>query len=68
MKRKVFNDSFGGVEIIDCKNDSVSMALQFNKAHLSQIGLPALIFWAKSKIITFYPKFSFTGTFHQISI
>ena len=30
-KRKLLNDIFLGVIIIDCKNDSISVALPFNK-------------------------------------
>ena len=69
--RKFFK-TFLEIKIIDCINDSISVALPFNKEPepkvSSQIGRRALIFGQKTKIITFYPKNSFKGTFHQILI
>ena len=36
-KRKLPNDIFGGVKIIDCKNDSISVAFPFNKERYSEV-------------------------------
>ena len=36
-KCKLLNDIFWGVKIIDCKNDSISVALPFNKELYSKV-------------------------------
>ena len=36
-KRKLLNDIFRGVKIIDCKNDSISVVLPFNKELYSKV-------------------------------
>ena len=36
-KRKLLNDIFWGVKIIDCKNDSISVALPFNNQPYSEV-------------------------------
>ena len=33
----LLNDIFGGLKIIDCKNDSISVALPFNKELYSKV-------------------------------
>ena len=36
-KRKLLNGHFLGVKFIDCKNDSISVALPFNKELYSEV-------------------------------
>ena len=63
--------NFWGVKIIDFQNDSISVALSFNKdiynRVLSKIWL-WVPFWAwKSEIVTFTPKFPKNSFFGKIS-
>ena len=56
-----FKMNFFGVQIIDFQNDSISMALSFNKDLYNRVSSKILLwvpFWDwKSKIMTFTPKF-----------
>ena len=59
------------VKVIDFQNDSISVALPFNKELYNRVssktGLRVLILEQKSKIITFYPKISYEGEIFKIS-
>ena len=71
---QTFNDiiSGRGVEIIDYRNESISLTMPFDKASnnrvSSQIGPRVLIFGRKTKIVTFHPIISIKSAFHQILI
>ena len=59
------------VKVIDFQNDSISVALSFNKELYNRVssktGLQVLIREQKSKIITFYQTISYEGEIFKIS-
>ena len=72
IKERNFLKDILRVEIIDCINDSISVALPFNKEPKCQTFVANLTsrsgFGGKNlKLLLFTLKFLLKGTFHQIS-